>query len=57
MDKTKAVLEEINLKSANSSNAYELIMNLIMESSSKLQVPGGKDKLLSSEAVGAGYYR
>jgi hypothetical protein len=39
MDKTKAVLEEIDLKAANASNAYELIMNLIKETSLPQALP------------------
>ena len=53
MDKTKAVLEEINLKAANASNAYELIMNLMNDASLKLQAYRGIDRLLTSEAAGS----
>jgi hypothetical protein len=52
MDRTKEVLEEIDLKAANSSNAYELIMKLIKESSLKMQVSGGNDGLLTSGVIG-----
>jgi hypothetical protein len=43
MDKTKALLEEIYLKAENAADIYELIMNLIKESSLKLQAPGGNN--------------
>jgi hypothetical protein len=57
MDKIKALLEEIDLKAANSSNLYELIMNLIIESSSKLQAPGGNEEILSSGTIDMVYHR
>ena len=52
MDRTKAVLEEIYLKAANSSNAYELIMDLMKEASSKFQSLSRNGAFLSSGAIG-----
>jgi hypothetical protein len=43
MDRINAVLEEMDLKASNSSNAYELIMNLMKETPSKLQATRGND--------------
>ena len=48
MDRIKAVLEEIDLKAASSSNAYELIMNLLKEAPSKLQASRVNERFLSS---------
>ena len=52
MDRIKAVLEEINLKAANSSNVYDLIMDLMKETSSKMQDFRGSDRFLNAEVVG-----
>ena len=41
MDKFQAVLEEMDIKAANSSNAYELIMSLMKETPSKPQACRG----------------
>ena len=37
MDRAKAMLEEMDQKAAVSSNAYELIMNLMSEARTKMQ--------------------
>jgi CRISPR/Cas system CMR subunit Cmr4 (Cas7 group RAMP superfamily) len=42
MDRTKIVLDEIKLKAANSSDVYELIMNLLKEVSSSQVLPERK---------------
>ncbi len=52
MDKTKAVLEEIDQKAANSSDTYELIMSLIKEASSKLQASSANDRFLTTGVIG-----
>lgn len=51
MDKSKALLDEIYLKASESSNIYELIMNLMKETSLKLRAAGINDMYLSSGVV------
>jgi hypothetical protein len=52
MDKIKAVLEEIDLKAARSTDTYELIVNLIQETSLKLQAYRVNDRFFTSEVIG-----
>jgi hypothetical protein len=52
MDRMKEALEEIDQKAVNSSNVYELIMDLIKESPSKIHVSSGNDRFLTSRVIG-----
>ena len=52
MDRIKAVLEEIDLKAANSSNVYDLIMDQMKETSSKLQSYRDNERFLAAEVIG-----
>jgi hypothetical protein len=53
MDRIKAALLEIDIKAANSSNAYELIMDLMKETASKSQAKSRNDRFLSFGVIGS----
>jgi hypothetical protein len=52
MDRINALLEELELKAADSSNTYELIMKLVKETSLTLRASRGNDGFLGSEVIG-----
>ena len=52
MDRINALLEELDLKAADSSNAYELIMKLVKESSLTLKDSRVNGGFMAPEVIG-----